>query len=350
MYFGPHAGGAGTGCRCHPCQTLPVPPGRIGNGCSLSGLLIETVNHAMSSRSLKRRRTLVETQPKQPVLQNHQSRMELESIVHEGEQDTLCNLLARISGLSKIKVKHAMRCGAVWLKKPGGKMQRARRATTVSQPGDLMAIYYDETILNLKPPHADCIHDERRYSIWFKPAGLMTQGSRFGDHCALTRLAEKHFTPSRPIFPVHRIDRETSGLVLVAHDRSAAALLSELFQKRRVEKHYRALAVGKPATDNLPHLIDLALDGRPAQTRFSLLRHDAAANQSLLEIQTLTGRRHQIRRHFDLIGHPIVGDPKYGRKNKNQQGLQLVAYRLRFQCPLNHVPMDFEIDPDRALS
>ena len=211
-------------------------------------------------------------------------------------------------------------------------------------------MYYDETILNLKPPQADCLRDGRRYSIWFKPAGLMTQGSRFGDHCALTRLAEKHFTPSRTVFPVHRIDRETSGLVIVAHDRAVAASLSELFQKRRVEKHYRALAVGKPTMEGGPHLIDLALDGRPAQTRYTLLRYDAATNQSLLEVQTITGRRHQIRRHLHLIGHPIVGDPQYGRLNKNQQGLQLVAYRLRFQCPIAHTMIDLEIDPDRALS
>ena len=123
-----------------------------------------------------------------------------------------------------------------------------------------------------------------------------------------------------------------------------------MFQKRRIEKRYRALAAGKPVADDGPHIIDLALDGRPARTRYSVLRYDAATDRSLLEIQTLTGRRHQIRRHFNLIGHPIVGDPQYGRNNKNQQGLQLVAYRLSFQCPITHTLMDLEIDPARALS
>jgi tRNA pseudouridine32 synthase/23S rRNA pseudouridine746 synthase len=292
----------------------------------------------------------VETHPKQRETQDQKHPVELQSVVRADEQDTLCNLLSKLSGLSKIKIKHAMRCGAVWLKKPGGKMQRARRATTAAQAGDLVAIYYDETILNLDPPRADCVQDGRRYSIWFKPAGLMTQGSLFGDHCALTHLVERHFTPRRAVFPVHRIDRETCGLVLVAHDRRAAALFSELFQKHHIEKHYQALAIGKPANDDDPRIIDLALDGRPAQTRYTMLRHDSATNQSLVEIQTITGRRHQIRRHFDLIGHPIVGDPLYGRNNKNQQGLRLVAYRLRFRCPITRALVDIEIDPVRALS
>jgi len=276
--------------------------------------------------------------------------LEIKKTIAPTEEDTLCNILAKLSGLPKARVKHAMQCGAVWLQNRDGKMQRTRRATTAVRAGDQVAMYYDPAILNLEPPIALCIQDYRRYSIWLKPAGMMTQGSRFGDHCALTRRTELYFRPPRKVFPVHRIDRETSGLVIMTHDRKTAALFSEMFQKRQIEKRYQAVVVGRPVEGDSRNAIDSPLDGRPAITQYTLLRYDPATDQSLVEIQIVTGRRHQIRRHFDMIGHPVVGDPAYGRGNKNQSGLQLVAYGLKFKCPLSRTTVAHDIDPQKALS
>ena len=272
---------------------------------------------------------------------------EIEKIIEPGEQDTLCNVLARLGDLPKARVKHAMNCGAVWLQKPGGRKRRARRATAMVRPGDRVAMYYDQAILDLRPPSARCIEDYKRFSVWNKPAGMISQGSRFGDHCSLIRQAEQYFKPVRSVYLVHRIDRETSGLVIVGHDRKMAAMLFELFQKHRTEKRYRALVVGRPDVEGS---IDVPLDGRPAQTRYTLLRYDKRTDRSLLDVRIVTGRKHQIRRHLESIGHPVVGDPLYGRGNKNQQGLQLSAYSLKFKCPVSRNEIKIEIDPGEGLS
>jgi tRNA pseudouridine32 synthase/23S rRNA pseudouridine746 synthase len=241
-----------------------------------------------------------------------------------------------------------MTYGAVWLRAPGSKMRRVRRATTAVRSGDHIAIYYDESILKLQPSVAQCLRDNRRYSIWLKPAGLMTQGSPFGDHCALTRQVEHYFKPQRAVFIVHRIDRETSGLVIIAHDRKAAALFTELFKNRKISKRYQAVVTGNIMTEDGEGLIDAPLDGRSAQTKYHLLHYDVKDDQSRLQVEIITGRRHQIRRHFELIGHPVVGDPRYGCGNKNNQGLQLVAYGLTFTCPFGNGVIDVEIDPEKV--
>ena len=107
-----------------------------------------------------------------------------------------------------------------------------------AQAGDRLAFYYDEAILRLRPLSATCIGDQRFYSVWDKPAGLLTQGTRYADHCSLLRQAELHFQGRRKTLPVHRLDREAAGLVIVAHDPKAAAAFSKLFQEKRIEKQY----------------------------------------------------------------------------------------------------------------
>jgi tRNA pseudouridine32 synthase/23S rRNA pseudouridine746 synthase len=266
-------------------------------------------------------------------------------VIQPGEEGMLCDVLSIKTELSKSRIKRAMTSGAVWLRNPGSKMRRVRRATTTVRSGDRIAIYYDESILNLQPIVAQCLRDNRRYSIWLKPAGLMTQGSPFGDHCALTRQVQHYFKPQRAVFLIHRIDRETTGLVIIAHDRKAAALFTELFKNRRIEKRYQAVVTGNMAAESAEGFIDAPIDGRSAQTKYHLLHYDQTVDQSCLRVEIITGRRHQIRRHFESIGHPVVGDPIYGHGNKNNRGLQLVAYGLTFTCPFGNGVIDVEIDP-----
>lgn len=275
--------------------------------------------------------------------------LEFKHIIQADEEGLLCDVLAQKTGLSKGRIKRAMACGAVWHHNPKSRRRRVRRATKAVRSGDGIAIYYDDSILKLKPPIGKCIRDEQRYSIWFKPAGLMTQGSLFGDHCALTRQVESHFKPQRQAYVVHRLDRETAGLVIMAHDQKAAAHFTDLFKKRIIKKQYQAIVKGKLCPHNGNGFIDTPLDGRSAVTRYRLLEYNAPGDQSRLQVEIVTGRRHQIRRHFDAIGHPVVGDPIYGRGNKNERGLQLTAYRLTFTCPFGHNVIDVEIDPETIM-
>ncbi len=270
--------------------------------------------------------------------------IQLKRIIGPGDPDTICDALALHSGLPKGRIKKAMNCGAVWLHRSDTKARRIRRATTRVKQGDRVSLYYDESILSQVPPCARCIRDMKAYSVWFKPANLMTQGTRFGDHGALTRQVERHFAPRRKVFLVHRLDRETSGLVMIAHNRRSAALLSEMFRSRKVKKTYEAWVLGDLGSTKSEGTIDLQLDARRAVTRYALKQYDAQKNQSLVQVIPVTGRRHQIRRHLDMIGHPVMGDPRYGRGNKNKSGLQLTAIGLAFECPLGNGSIKILID------
>jgi len=261
---------------------------------------------------------------------------ECERRVQRGDPDRAVDLLARESGLAKGRVKDAMNKGAVWLSRRGrGGRERLRRATATLRPGDSIALYYDAAVLAQRPPSADCVLDREAYSVWDKPAGLLTQGTRYGDHCALLRQVERSGASGREVYLIHRLDREARGLVLIAHQRAAAAALSKQWQARSVEKHYWVQVLGALG-ERLGEAgeINLSLDGKPATTAYRSLGYDAAANVTTVDVTMRTGRRHQIRRHFAGVGFPVMGDPRYGRGNKNREGLRLIATALRFRCPL----------------
>ena len=266
----------------------------------------------------------------------------LKKEVRANDPMTACNFLAQHSGLSKTRIKDAMNKGAVWLSKTKGRPYRVRKATTALKAGDNLALYYDAGLLALVPPAPDCLSDQSRYSVWFKPAGLLTQGTRYGDHCSLLRQAELFFKSKRTVFPVHRLDREVSGLVLVAHAKAAAGELSRLFRSQTITKHYCAQVLGDLADQKPRGTIDQPLTGKAAVTEFTVRGYDPALNISTVDIIIRTGRKHQIRRHFEAIGFPVIGDPLYGSGNKNKTGLKLAATSLEFQCPIQGKHMVFE--------
>ena len=259
----------------------------------------------------------------------------LKKPVDLNDPKTAIEFLAKHTSISKVRLKDAMNKGAVWLKKTKGKQNRIRRATTVIRTGDNLSLYYDEILLAIIPPPAKCISDQKRYSVWFKPAGLITQGTRYGDHCSLLRGVELFFKNKRRVFLIHRLDREASGIVLVAHDKGAAGKLSRLFQNRSIVKHYQARVLGNLARKNPADTIQLPLDGKPAITEFKALSYDPSSNTTQVDVIIRTGRKHQIRRHFEMIGFPVIGDPRYGEGNKNKAGLKLAATGLEFKSPIS---------------
>lgn len=235
------------------------------------------------------------------------------------------DLLSGASNLAKLRLKEAMTKGAVWLRRGGGKPQRLRRATAEVKAGDILRLCYDEKILAAPVPKPVLLEDHRTFSLWFKPAGLLAQGTDFGDFCSLLRLVELHFNQKRTSFPVHRLDREVCGLVLVAHEPKAAARLSRYFAERLVAKSYLAGVRGK-IDQGETLLFDAKLDGKPSLTRCLGLAYDQEDNTSLVLVRPETGRLHQIRRHLAEHGTPIVGDYRYGEAD--QSGMRLCAVRL----------------------
>ena len=133
-----------------------------------------------------------------------------------------------------------------------------------------------------------------------KPAGVPTQPPR--DRSAMS-LEEMLRVEYREIYLVHRLDTPTSGVVVFARNRAAAARLSELFASRAIRKTYLAVVAGAIAAETR---IDTPIDGKEAIT---IVRPRGGG---MVEAEILTGRTHQIRIHLASIGHPVVGDRRYG--------------------------------------
>jgi len=260
----------------------------------------------------------------------------------ESAEDKPIDLLKRATGLSKQRIKTAMTQGAVWMTR-GKNTQRLRRATRKLRTGDEVHLYYDADIQAETPAEPTLIADAGNYSVWNKPYGLRSQGSKWGDHCTVVRWAERNLEPERPAFTVHRLDRAANGLILVAHSKSMAAALSEKFRKREVEKSYLALVAGDFSAQPDPLRIEQAIDGKEAVSEFSLREVDADGERSLVDVQIETGRKHQIRRHLAELGHPVIGDRLYGAAADDDMDLQLTAYRLAFDCPINDGPVEYRL-------
>lgn len=235
-------------------------------------------------------------------------------------------LLASTSGLSKGEIKTAMHKGAVWLQRDRG-VRRLRRHKARLLPGDRLFLYYDPKVLSATVPPAVLVADEGDFSVWDKPPGVRSHGSKWGDHASLVRLAETEL--QRVTFLVHRLDQAASGLILVAHAKGAARELTALFEQRQVEKVYRVQVHGRFAEDS--RSFEESLDGRPAVTHARRLAYDAENDRTQLEVRIETGRRHQIRRHLAQAGYPVVGDRRYGKEEEDSSGLRLRAVSLGFE-------------------
>jgi RluA family pseudouridine synthase len=196
-----------------------------------------------------------------------------------------------------------------------------------------------------------------------KPAGLSMHNAPGRDLCSTLNeelaldpdIQEKiGWDSGFGLHPVHRLDRETSGLVLLAGRRETFRQLSRQFETHKVEKRYLALVHGRvpaPAGDwglwDRPLSPDAGGRLRPegrgrlveCRTSYRLLRH--SLHYSLIECEPLTGRKHQIRRHAKLCGHPVVGDRRYGttralaylKRHCGFERLALHAAALHFQPP-----------------
>jgi tRNA pseudouridine32 synthase / 23S rRNA pseudouridine746 synthase len=267
----------------------------------------------------------------------------LKITIDQNSAGTAADFLAAQSGISKTRVKDAMNKGALWIKRKKGGLIRLRSATAWLKPGDHIEFYYDDGLLSICPPEARLLGDKKSYSAWIKPAGLMAQGTKFGDHCSLMRQVELFFRNQREVFLVHRLDREASGVMIFAHDKQTAACLSELFQKNLIIKKYRVEVLGNLQERGRKDIIDLPLDGKSAITEYDVISFDPTSNTSVADVIIKTGRLHQIRRHFDMLGFPVMGDPKYGKGNKNKEGMKLTAYSLAFRCPVSGRDAEFSM-------
>lgn len=266
---------------------------------------------------------------------------------------TAIDALSEACDLSRAELKHCFTKGAVWVAAFGQKPMRVRRVKKSLNVGDCIELYYNPDVLNATITDPTLILDNQQYSIWIKPRGMLSQGSKWGDHTALYRWVEMNYqapneSQSRQAWLVHRLDRATAGLQLLAHTKKMAQTLTQLFEHRHINKHYQAIVHGELPPDRQTYKTDI--DGRSATTHAERLHYSPEQNLSLVKVAIESGRKHQIRKHLSEAGFVIVGDRLYGSKEKDalidssRPNLQLTAYQLEFICPLTQTPISIELD------
>jgi tRNA pseudouridine32 synthase/23S rRNA pseudouridine746 synthase len=195
-----------------------------------------------------------------------------------------------------------------------------------------------------QPKEITLLHEDTWIIVANKPAGLLSVPGRTSDRqdSLLTRLRDRF--PHDPLFPVHRLDQDTSGILLFARDLDTYRRLTRQFQERRVYKGYEAILAGPVIPDE--GVIDLPLWGDPGDRPYQKVNHQLGkpsvtkfrvlsrkATYTRVEFLPLTGRTHQLRVHAaEGLGAPIVGDRLYGKGERGDR-LCLHARELHFEHP-----------------
>ena len=262
----------------------------------------------------------------------------------DGERLDVC--AARVC-VSRAQAARLIREGRVTV---NGQVQEKARYEL--RAGDQIAVTLPpvrETRLVAQDIPIELLYEDEYLAVVNKPAGLVVHpGAGNPDGTLVNALMARLSSLSgiggelRPGI-VHRLDKDTSGLILIAKDDETHQALSAQLANREMEKHYRAVVegrcredagrveapIGRSARDRKKMAI--RPDGRYALTEWKVLRPDFR-HGTLLDVHILTGRTHQIRVHMASIGHPVMGDPIYGHPN-NAPRLMLHAYSLCFTHP-----------------
>jgi len=234
--------------------------------------------------------------------------------------------------------------------RPGLRLEEGDSVSVIIPPPEPSPLAAEAIPLNI-------IYEDDDLLVIDKPAGMTTHPAPGNPAHTLVNALLSHLpalpesdNPARPGI-VHRLDKDTSGLILIAKTPAALASLSAQFKLRGVKKAYIALVKGKlipwsgiidaPIGRDRSHCQKMAVSdsGRPARTAYTTLRQ--FAGYTLVEARPETGRTHQIRVHFASVGHPIVGDATYGTKSELVRRQFLHAQRLSFRLPSTGKTVEF---------
>lgn len=271
-------------------------------------------------------------------------------------------IAAQIPELSRVHIQELIRNGRITVNcrpvKSSHLLKAGERISLVIPPPPPAAAMAENIPVNV-------VYEDNDLAVIDKPAGLTTHpapGHISGTllNALLARFPELAATGGERPGIVHRLDKDTSGLMVVARSRQIQALLSDQFKRREVTKIYLALVKGalEPAEGIIEAAIGRARvnrkkmavteNGREARSQFKVVRR--FKGHTLVEIRIFTGRTHQIRVHLAAIGYPVVGDATYGAKSDRFPRQFLHAHRLSFQHPVTGRTMDFssELPADLA--
>ena len=248
----------------------------------------------------------------------------------------------RFSDISRSRTVRLLRSGHITVNGENARPNQRPRM------GDKICISMPTETETLVPEHSpvDILIEDPEFVVINKPAGvIMHPGSGVScgtlAHRLVAMFPETHLVghPKRPGI-VHRLDKETSGVVVVARTSEMYLHLTQAFAHREIQKRYLLIVNGTPKTkqgiveapigrhpSRRTHMA-ITSNGRPSKTRYKVL--DQSESQALLQVQPITGRTHQIRVHMAAIGHPIVGDSTYGQKSTDDIRTLLHAWTIEF--------------------
>ena len=264
--------------------------------------------------------------------------------------------LAEASGLTRSRIASLMEEGLVTVdgvpQKKAGAKPRAGQTVVLTIPAPKPAAPEAQDI------PLTILHEDADLAVVVKPCGMVVHPAAGNEDGTLVNALLHHLDSLggiggelRPGI-VHRLDKDTSGLLLVAKNDASQLALSTQLSERSMEKHYRALvegviredsgrieaAIARSKKDRKKMAVDE--EGREATTEWTVLERGRGV--SLLDVHILTGRTHQIRVHMRHIGHPVCGDPIYGSaKGAKVARLMLHAYSLTFTHPTKGERMTF---------
>jgi 23S rRNA pseudouridine1911/1915/1917 synthase len=265
-------------------------------------------------------------------------------------------LRTRCPEASGRSVKQWLRTGRVWVN--GRVVRDGRRVVT---PADTVSLGPPVAPF---PPALGRVYEDRDLLVIDKPAGLLTVATEHERGRTVSRLLRDYLASQRPPrrpFVVHRLDRDTSGLLVFAKTAAAKQHLQSQFQARTAERVYVAVVAGRVRADQgrlesrlvqgptlrvraVPGRVGVAARARPAITRYRVLAR--RRDSTLLELTLETGRRQQLRAQLAELGHPIVGDVVHGGPPGPR--LHLHATRLGFVHPTTGRPLRFDSAPPAA--
>ena len=269
-------------------------------------------------------------------------------------------LVALFKTLSRKKIKEIIDVGGAYI--------NSKRTALAKKPvflGQTLEIYFADKSDSEKT--IKILNEEKDFLVIDKPPFIPSQGTLDSDKGTVTDILKKH-NPKENLFLVHRLDKETSGLMILAKNKPYQEKFETLFKERKIEKKYLAICFFKPPSKEGTIKQKLAADrsrknayfvsptGREAESHYKVIHYNAKFDISLLLITPKTGRTHQIRVHLAHIGCPIVGDKTYAQnilghplqKNASRQFLHAseVSFVLddqsySFLCPMEKEMADF---------